>query len=110
MRRQSGLRDALKALFRKAGEILSAVFTVLFRGRSVPGLLLRAEWFGRRRFRGRRREETVREYLLRIAEISEDADAAAVLADCGEEWLYGRERPEVPAETVRRIRKAFPLL
>ena len=110
VRRQSRLRDALKALLRKAGETLSAVFTVLFRGRSVPGLLLRAEWFGRRRLRGRRREETIREYLLRIAENTEDAGAAAALADCGEEWLYGKKRPEVPAETIRRIRKAFPLL
>lgn len=110
VRRQSRLRDALKALFRKAGETLSAVFTVLFRGRSVPALLLRAEWFGRRRLRGRKREETVREYLLRIGESTGDAGAAAALADCGEEWLYGKERPEVPAETVSRIRKAFPLL
>lgn len=110
VRRQSRFRDALKALFRKAGEIFSAVFTVLFRGRSVPGLLLRAEWFGRRRLRGRKREETIREYLTRIAENTEDAGAAAVLADCGEAWLYGKVRPEVPAETIRRIRKAFPLL
>ena len=110
VRRQSRLRDALKALLRKAGETLSSVFTVLFRGRSVPGLLLRAEWFGRRRLCGRKREETIREYLLRIGESTGDAGAAAELADCGEEWLYGKVRPEIPAETIRRIRKAFPLL
>ena len=110
VRKQSRLRDALKALLRKAGETLSSVFTVLFRGRSVPGLLLRAEWFGRRRLCGRKREETIREYLLRIAGSTEDADAALELADCGEEWLYGKTQPEIPAETIRRIRKAFPLL
>ena len=86
------------------------MFTVLFRGRSVPGLLLRAEWFGRRRLCGRKREETIRDYLLRIGESTGDAGAAAALADCGEEWLYGKTRPEIPAETIRRIRKAFPLL
>ena len=88
----------------------AGLLTVLFRGRSVPGLLLRAEWFGRRRLCGRKREETIREYLLRIAGSTEDADAALELADCGEEWLYGKTQPEIPAETIRRIRKAFPLL
>ncbi len=109
VRRRSRIREGLKTFLRRLRQRAAFVFTVLFRGRTVPGLLLRAEWFGRRRLCGRKGAETIREYLTRIAGMTEDAGAAEALADWGEQWLYAAERPELPEDTVRRILTAFPL-
>ena len=135
-RRSSGFGSFLRELLSRIRRAFHAVFTILFRADTVPALLYRAEWYGRRRLSGRKKHETVREYLTRIgsagngaagpaeetgpagAAETEGGDPAAArcaaaerLADLADRWLYGAAGTEASADPdeAKIIKRAFPL-
>ena len=125
-RRTSGLGRFLREMLSKVRRVFRAVWYILFRADSVPALLYRAEWYGRRRLSGRKKHETVREYLTRIGNAGERAadapagggpsaaaegvrpaglaearrrTAALLLADWADLYLYGAAGTEAEACT-----------
>lgn len=138
-RRSSCFGRFLRELLTRFRRFFRAVFTVLFRADSVPALLYRAEWYGRRRLAGRKKHETVREYLTRIggaengaADAPRGGEAAGTgaaagaagmtaarraaalrLAELADLYLYGSAgaEAEAPADPAEAkiIKRAFPL-
>ena len=108
-RRKSHLKEAFRALLSRLGEVFRYLGLLLFYRNSVPGLLARAEWFGRRRLRPRRRGETLREFLARLEDQYHMGEASGMLSDYAERYYYSGKKPFLNREDIRKMKKAYPL-
>lgn len=109
-RSRSPVRSVLQALHR----FFSCFYLLLFRSGQISALLIRADWYGRRKLCPRRKGETVREYLLRLDERETgrektNPDPVRLLAHYADQYLYSPCPPHPEPEEIRAIKKAFPL-
>ena len=109
-RRRSHLREAFLLLLVRIKAFGRSVWLLFFRGNTIPGLVARAEWFGRRRLAPRRRGETMREYLCRLEEKHYTGGMSDLLASYADRYYYAERKPFVSREDIRRMKKAYPVL
>ena len=89
---------------------------ILFRPSHISTLLLRAEWYGKRRLHPRRRAETIGEYLARLEALEKPDKASSIneaillLTDYGNRYLYSKKTVRLPKKDICKIKKAFPLI
>lgn len=109
-RRSSHLAAHLRLLLRKLSRGFQNLWTLLAHPGSIPALLLRAHWYGRRRLHARKKGETVREYLARLDSLHQIGPPAELLSFYADQYLYGRTKPNPSKEEIKRMKKAFPIL
>lgn len=100
----------LAKLMKRIRSFSRAVFLILFRPDTVPSLIVRAEWFGKRRRKGRKQSETFRAYLSRLSAECGLGNEAALLAELADSWLYAADPEDGSIELRKKIRKSMPVL
>lgn len=108
--RASHLAAYFRLLLQRLAQIGQSLFTLLFHPGSIPALLMRAHWYGRRRLHPRGKSETIQEYLKRLDSLHQIGAPAALLSGYADQYLYGRTKPEPSKEEIKQIKKAFPFL
>lgn len=106
VQRQSGLADALRALWKKLEDALIFKWNCLRYRRSPAGLLAWCEKKGREEL-ARLKGESGEVYLLRIGAVigGESGDALAALAGAVERSFYSPQSESVSKELFRAVRK-----
>ena len=74
---------------------------------SMPALIFRAGWYGKRHLHPRKTGETLREYLCRLDRLHEIGSAASLLSAYADRYLYSAEKLHMSKNDIRQIKKAF---
>lgn len=104
------------SLLCRIGVFFKCISMILFRPSHISTLLLRAEWYGKRRLHPRRRAETIGEYLTRLEALEKPDKASSLneaillLTDYGNRYLYSKKTVRLPKKDICKIKKAFPLI
>ena len=83
------------------------IWTLTVHPNSMPALIFRAGWYGKRHLHPRRKGETLREYLYRLDQLHEIGPAASLLSAYADQYLYSAENPDMSKNDIRQIKQAF---
>ena len=109
-RRTSHLIPFIKHICRKIALFFHWIWILLVHPNSMPALIFRADWYGKRHLHPRKKGETLREYLSRLDQLHEIGRAASLLSVYADRYLYAEEDPPVTKDDIRQIKKAFSFI
>lgn len=106
-RRTSHLMSFIKKLCSELTRFFRMLWILFVHPNSMPALIFRAGWYGKRHLHPRKTGETLREYLCRLDRLHEIGSAASLLSAYADRYLYSAEKLHMSKNDIRQIKKAF---